>query len=150
MYSQHDLNEITEQVILLKATAERELASIYGLTGLVYTPHRDAYMTACIKKSDIVNDLKSQGLMAASPVEIISSALDALHSRAQSGSVVEYLGEKYERRFAPLKLSKSGKSVRKWARFWLLHSADGKIDSKWQQQVHDLWPLYFVIRAAND
>ena len=41
-----DLTDINLELEPLKALADRELASIYGLTGMVYTPHIDAYMQA--------------------------------------------------------------------------------------------------------
>ena len=43
------LNEINEQLIPLKEMADMEFAAIYGLTGMVYTPHLDVYMQVCIK-----------------------------------------------------------------------------------------------------
>jgi hypothetical protein len=150
MYSEKDLADITAELIPLKKTADRELASIYGLTGMVYTPHLDIYMTACVRKSDIRNDLKSRGLIELLPVEVITQALDHLHGRAKNQALVEYEGNLYQRRFSPLKLSKSGKIVRKWAKYWLLQLADGNKDPEWERQVRDIWPTYFLIRTIND
>ncbi|MBU2892343.1 hypothetical protein KO495_03275 [Colwellia sp. D2M02] len=150
MYTQADLDNITAQLPLLKKTAERELASIYGLTGMVYTPHRDLYMEACLKKAAIVSQFKKEGLLALSQVEIITAALDALYPKVKNRDVVEYHGNYYQRSFSPLKLSKSGKLVRKWAKYWLLQGANGEIEPQWKSEVHDLWPSYFVIRAVMD
>jgi len=144
-----ELHDINEQIIPLKALADRERASIYGLTGMVYTPHIDDYMQASIKKAGILACLKKQGLMALSEVEVISSALDFLHKRAKNNAVVEYDGNAYQRRFSPLKLSKSGKVVRTWAKYWLLQSASGRVDPKWESQVREIWPTYFLIRTVD-
>ena len=56
-----DLTDINQELLPLKALADRELASIYGLTGKVYTPHIDAYMLVSIKKAEILASLKTQG-----------------------------------------------------------------------------------------
>lgn len=144
-----ELNDIENELIPLKEIADRELASIYGLTGMVYTPHLDAYMQVCIKKAAILACLKKQKILPISEVELISATLDSLHKRAKSNAVVEYKGKCYQRRFSPLKLSKSGKSVQKWARFWLLHLPDGKIDPHWESQVREIWPTYFLIRTMD-
>ena len=144
-----ELNDINNKLIPLKEIADRELASIYGLTGMVYTPHLDDYMQVCIEKAEILACLKRQKILPLSNVERISTALNALHSRAKNRSLVEYDGDQYERRFLPLKLSKSGKSVHKWAKIWLLQSDDGKIDPSWESQTREIWPTYFVIRISD-
>lgn len=149
MHSIDDLKRLNAQIIPLKTLADRELISIYGLTGMLYTPHIDDYMTACIKRAGIACYLKNNGLMPLSQVEVISTALDSLHSRARSKAIVEYKGNNYQRNFTPLKLSKSGKIVRKWAKFWLLQSADGHAEPNWQNQVKEIWPQYFVTRMDN-
>jgi len=144
-----ELTDINEEILPLKEVADRELASIRGLTGMVYTPHLDTYMQACIKRAEILTCLKKQGLLALSEVELISAALEFLHKRVKSRTVIEYKGNNYERRFTPLKLSKSGKNVQKWARFWLLQSPDGRIDHYWESQVREIWPAYFLIRSID-
>ncbi|KGJ90986.1 hypothetical protein [Colwellia psychrerythraea] len=145
LHSLSELDEINELIKPLKALADRERAAIYGLTGLLYTPHIDEYMQISIKKAEIMACLKIQGLMALTEVELISAALDSLYKRAKSNAVVEYQGNSYQRRFSPLKLSKSGKIVRKWAKYWLLQSVNERIDPNWESQVRELWPSYFVI-----
>lgn len=144
-----ELNDINEQIIPLKALADRERRSIYGLTGMVYTPHIDDYMQASIKKAEILACLKKQGLLAQSDVEIITIALDFLHKRARNNAIFEYDGNTYQRRFSPLKLSKSGKVVRTWAKYWLLQLPTGKIDPKWESEVREIWPTYFLIRTID-
>ena len=144
-----DLHEINEKIYPLKALADRERASIYGLTGMVYTPHIDDYMQVSIKKAEILACLKKQGLMDFTEVELISTALDFLHKRAKNNTVVEYDGNNYQRRFSPLKLSKSGKVVRTWARYWLLQLPSGRVDPKWESQVREIWPTYFLIQSVD-
>lgn len=144
-----ELTDINNELIPLKKIADRELASIYGLTGMVYTPHIDSYMQVCIKKAGILACLKEQKLLPLSEVELTTTALNELHSRARNRTIVEYEGSNYERRFLPLKLSKSGKNVQKWAKYWLLLSPDGKVDSGWQNEVREIWPQYFLIRVID-
>ena len=140
-----ELHDINELIIPLKALADRERAAIYGLTGMVYTPHIDEYMQASIKKALILACLKRQGILELTEVEVITSALDSLYKRAKSNAVVEYEGKSYQRRFSPLKLSKSGKVVRTWARYWLLQLENERVDPEWEAQVRELWPSYFVL-----
>jgi len=144
-----DLTDINQVIEPLKALADRELASIYGLTGMVYTPYIDEYMQVSIKKAAILVCLKKQGFLPVSEVEVITAELDNLHKRARSNAVVEYQGNEYKRRFSPLKLSKSGKNVQKWAKFWLLQLPNGKIEPNWERQVREIWPAYFLIRTIN-
>lgn len=144
-----ELKDINQALIPLKDLADRELASIYGLTGMVYTPHIDDYMQVCIEKAKILVCLKKQKILPLSEVELISGALDSLHSRARNHTIVEYEGSNYQRRFLPLKLSKSGKNVQKWAKFWLLLNADETVDPHWNSQVREIWPAYFLIRVIE-
>jgi len=144
-----ELNEIEQTLLPLKALADRELASIYGLTGKVYTPHIDEYMQVSIEKAAILACLKNQGYLPLSEVEVISAELDNLHKRARSNAIVDYQGQQYKRRFSPLKLSKSGKNVQKWAKFWSLQLPNGKIEPNWDRQVREIWPGYFLIRSIE-
>lgn len=148
----HVINELTDinnQLIPLKELADRERVSIYGLTGMVYTPHIDTYMALAVKKSEILACLKKQKILPLSEVEITTTVLNSLYSRAKHNAVVEYKGNNYQRRFSPLKLSKSGKIVRKWAKFWLLQLPGEKIDPNWENQVREIWPTYFLISAID-
>jgi hypothetical protein len=144
-----ELNDVNDELIPLKDLADRELASIYGLTGKVYTPYLDDYMQACIKKAEILANLKKQNILPLSEVELISTALDVMYKGAKNQTIVEYQGSNYQRRFLPLKLSKSGKNVRKWARIWLLLLPDGKVDVSWECEVREIWPSYFLIRTIE-
>lgn len=145
-----ELDKINNELVPLKEMADRELVSIYGLTGMVYTPHLDAYMHVSIKKAEILACLKRQKILPLSEVELISIALDNMHKRAPNNAIVNYKGNNYQRRFTPLKLSKSGKIVQKWAKFWLLQLSDEKTDPDWESQVREIWPTYFLIRTICD
>lgn len=144
-----ELTDVNNELIPLKEIADREFTSIYGLTGMIYRPHFDTYMQVCVKKAEILACLKRQGILPLSKVEIISATLDSLHNRARNHAIVEYEGDQYQRIFLPLKLSKSGKTVQKWAKIWLLHQANGKVDPQWESQVREVWPTYFLIRAID-
>jgi hypothetical protein len=144
-----ELYDINEQLMPLKALADRERRAIFGLTGMVYTPHIDDYMQVSIKKAEILACLKAQGLMAQSEVEVITIALDFLHKRARNNAMVEYNGNAYQRKFSPLKLSKSGKVVRLWAKYWFLQLPSGRADPEWESQVREIWPTYFLIRTID-
>lgn len=144
-----ELSDINNELKPLKEIADRELASISGLTGAVYTPHLDAYMNKCIKKAEILSSLKAQNILPLSDVEIISAALDKLYKSTKNNAVVEYEDANYMRRFLPLKLTKSGKNVQRWAKIWLLQLPNGDIDPHWESMVRDIWPRYFLIRTIN-
>lgn len=144
-----ELININNEIIPLKELADKELSSIYGLTGMVYTPHIDAYMHVSVKKAEILACLKRQGILPLSEVEIISLALESEHKRAKHNAIVEYNGKHYKRKLSPLKLSKSGKVVQKWARFWLLQMSDGRTEPSWEKEVREIWPTYFLIRTID-
>ncbi len=48
----------------------------------------------------------------------ITSALDEKFPNAQSRSIVEFEGARYQRRYAPVTMSKSGRTVREWNAWW--------------------------------
>ena len=146
MYSLDDLKAINLALEPLKELADRELRSIYGLKGKMYTPHIDTYNALCIKRAAIASYLKGLGLIPVSEVETISAALKLCHGKAKSKDIVEYDGSHYECCFSPLKMSKTGKIVRKWAKFWLKKSVCGENDPEWERQVREIWPENFTIR----
>ncbi len=149
MYSMSDLDKVNEELLPLKALADRELKSIYGLSGQIYTPHIDAHNEVCLKKAKILLYLKKHGVIPFTEVETTSAKLMALHNRAKNHKVVEFNGNSYECYFSPLKLSKSGKTVRKWAKYWLKKSADGKNDPNWERQIREIWPENFLIKLTD-
>ena len=149
MFTIEDFKNINEQLKPLKELADKELKSIYGLSGMIYTPHIDAYNEVAVQRAKIARELKENKLLAITEVEKISEQLNDLFKRAKNKDIIEYKKCKYQRRFTPLKLSKSGKIVSKWARFWLKLDDEDKVNLEWQTQVKELWPEYFIIRASN-
>lgn len=149
MYTLNDLHCINEAIKPLKALADREQKSIYGLTGMVYTPHIDAFNTMSVEKAKILSYLKTNNIIPLSDVETISAELMVRYRRAKNNQVVEHNGDQYECKFAPLKLSKSQKIVRKWGKYWLKHLPNGYIDKDWETQVREVWPENFIIRKAD-
>ena len=148
MFTINDLDSINKELQPLRVLADRELRSIYGLTGEVYTPHINNHIQVCIKKACILSDLKNNGIIPFSEVEIISEKLMILHQKVKNHQIVEYNGHSYKCRYSPLKLSKSGKSVRKWAKYWLRLLVNGQTDDQWENLVKEVWPEYFIIKNA--
>lgn len=149
LYLLSDLDELNHAIAPLKEIADRELVSIFGLKGMVYTPHLDVYMAACIERALVLKSLKAQKIIPISVVELMTTALDESYSKVSNNTVVEYKGSHYQRRFLPLKLSKSGKSVKQWAKFWLLQLPNGHFDPDWEAQIREIWPAYFLIRTMQ-
>ena len=144
-----ELNDINQQIIPLKALADRERLSIQGLSGLIYTPLIDEYMQVSIKKAAIMVCLKKQKILPETEVELISAELEYLYKRVKNNTVVEHKGHCYQRKFSPLKLSKSGKIVQKWAKYWFLQRPNEEIDPDWEAQVREIWPSYFLISTVD-
>jgi len=126
MFSVDDLHNINEQLLPLKSLADRELRSIYGLSGMLYTPHIDAYNDVCMQKAKVLLALKKNKLIPFTQVEIITEKLKVVHLRAKNHQTIEFEGATYECLFSPLKLSKSGKSVSKWAKYWVKKLPNGE------------------------
>jgi hypothetical protein len=102
-----------------------------------------------IQKAQILACLKQQRLLPITEVERISEILNIKFKSTKHNETVEYNGKDYKRQLTPLKLSKSGKVVRKWARFWLLQLAEEKADPSWEAEIREIWPSYFLIRAID-
>jgi len=149
MFSVDDLHNINEQLLPLKSLADRELRSIYGLSGMLYTPHIDAYNDVCMQKAKILLTLKKNKLIPFTQVEIITEKLKVVHFRAKNHQIIEFEGSTYECLFSPLKLSKSGKSVSKWAKYWVKKLPNGEKDVDWERQLKEIWPENFIIKSAN-
>jgi hypothetical protein len=148
MFSINDLDNINKELQPLKILADRELSSIYGLSGEVYTPHIDVHTEMCVKKAGILIYLKNNGLIPFTEVEIISEKLMISHQKVKNHQIVEYDGYSYKCRYSPLKLSKTGKSVRKWSKYWLRLLNNGQTDDQWENLVKEIWPEYFIIKNA--
>jgi len=149
MYSINDLNLINEEIHPLKELADRERRAIYGLTGLVYTPHIDTYNEVAVRRAKILKYLKTNELIPVTEMETISAKLMVLHRRAKNHQLVEFNGHSYKCVFSPLKLSKTGKIVSKWAKYWLRMLPNGNIDKQWDSEVRAVWPENFLIKRAD-
>jgi hypothetical protein len=149
MYCVDDLNNINEELKALKTLADREEQSVYGIIGEVFTPHVDRYNVVCLKKAAMLSSLKNNQLIPFTDVDIISAKLMALHKTIKNRDVVEFDGCQYECKFSPLRLSKSGKTVSKWAKYFLLKLPNGQIDKAWAGQVREIWPEYFMIKTSK-
>jgi hypothetical protein len=76
------------------------------------------------KVRDIEEDLKRRGIIPYTDHELAEESLDAAFPNAQSKEVVTYNGKRYQRRFYPIEKSKTGKTVRKWRKEWVLLDKD--------------------------
>ena len=63
--------------------------------------------------------LKSSGALPMTDHEKLKRRLDAAHPNAKSKEIVEFEGKKYQRRFTPLEMSRSGKTVMEWDKEWV-------------------------------
>ncbi len=81
--------------------------------------HQTLLADARQRVRQITQALKASGDLLRSPHEELEAALDALHPNAQSRDIVEYQGDRYQRRFAPTRLSLSRKTVQDWERSWV-------------------------------
>lgn len=103
-----------------------------------------------MEKALLSRQLKSNGDM---PYTLLEQTMDELHEAypdANSNDRVELNGEYYLKRFQPVELSKNGKSVKKYWPYWLRLNANGSVDENWQEEVLNLWPDKFVIRADRN
>ncbi|MGJ8530106.1 hypothetical protein [Maritalea sp.] len=67
----------------------------------------------------IENALKASGQLALSENEVLEKELDQMFPNAKSKEMVEYKGQKFQRKFWPLEKSRSGKNVVEWSRGWV-------------------------------
>lgn len=72
------------------------------------------------KVREIEEDLKRRGIIPYTDHELAEASLDAAFPNAQSKEVVTYNGKRYRRKFYPVEKSKTGKTVRKWGKAWVL------------------------------
>lgn len=62
--------------------------------------------------------LKEDGTIQMSAHEKLEQTLDRLFPDANSKEIVEYEGQKYQRRYTPIERSRSRKSVTVWGKSW--------------------------------
>ncbi len=67
---------------------------------------------------EIEQALKAAGVLEMTEAEKINAELDGFYPNAQSRSIVEYKGKKYQIRYFPLSASRSGKTVHEWGHQW--------------------------------
>ncbi|CAM3835687.1 hypothetical protein VRRI112168_02325 [Vreelandella rituensis] len=69
--------------------------------------------------SSVITYLRANGTMPKTRHEMLEDTLDLLYPEAASREIVTYEGERYQRRFRPLKRGKGG-GVVKWEKSWSL------------------------------
>jgi hypothetical protein len=67
---------------------------------------------------EIESALKEAGVLPKTKHEKLESILDRMFPNARSKEIVEYEGNRYQRRFTPLERSRSKKSVTAWDKSW--------------------------------
>lgn len=66
----------------------------------------------------ITDSLKANGVLERDEHESLEARLDKVFPNAQSKEIVEFEGNRYQRRFYPLRKSRSRKSVVEWGKSW--------------------------------
>lgn len=66
----------------------------------------------------IETTLKAVGYIPRTPQEELEHRLDSEFPNARSKQIVDFEGKYYIRRFTPLEISLSGKSVTEWSKSW--------------------------------
>jgi hypothetical protein len=69
-----------------------------------------------IEQGDLPRPIKSPEMLEQ---ERIEAELDRLYPNAESKLIVEYRGERWQRRYYPLSTSRSGKTVHAWGGSWV-------------------------------
>jgi len=80
--------------------------------------HQSDIKAAAKKVREIEQYLKDVGILQPSEKEKLEKDLDRAYPNAQSKEIVVHNGIKYQRRFFPLEQSRSGKTVKEWAKSW--------------------------------
>jgi len=111
----HTLEDLKQANAALEEVAERWSAA--------YSANRinplDAEAKAAAERvRNIEEELKRRGLLPFTAHALLEDSLDQRYPDAQSQEVVLYNGKRYQRRFYPLELSKSGKRVKQWKKAW--------------------------------
>ena len=82
--------------------------------------------TARRRVREIEETLKASGEMPRSNIERLNAELDRAFPNAKNKEIVEYQGQRYQRRFYPLERSRSRKKVTEWGRAWV-ELKDGEV-----------------------
>lgn len=66
----------------------------------------------------ITAELKMTGVLPLTDQEKLERQLDSRFPNARSRDIVEHDGKRYQLRFQPAQMSRSGKTVMEWHRWW--------------------------------
>lgn len=66
----------------------------------------------------IIKGLKAQGLIPKTDQENLEAEIDRSFPNAESKQIVNHHGKRYQLRFTPAEMSRSGKNVMRWHRRW--------------------------------
>ena len=83
-------------------------------------PYSEPAKAATKKLREMEIYLKKNGLIPYSDHELLEETLNQKFPTAQSKDIVTYNGSQYKKKFTPIELSKTGKSVKKWHSGWEL------------------------------
>jgi hypothetical protein len=110
-YTLEDLNKAKEDFRVADARAENSNRNNpeFGQADIRAAQDRVEIITA---------ELKRLGLLPKTEKEKLEDAIDAQFLNAKSKQIVEYEGKRYRLKFAPARMSRSGKTVTKWSRWW--------------------------------
>ena len=103
--------------------AKTELASLEERDSMDTSGNPEKYRTriqgARRAVRNIEESLKAAGVIPSTDQEKLERLLDAAFPKARSKEIVEFEGQRYQRVFAPLSKSRSGKSIAEWHRYWV-------------------------------
>jgi len=111
---------------------------------------RDELISRRVEKALLVRKLKSNGQLPFSEMDLVLDELNDSYADIKSGETIEYKGQAYLRRFQPIELSPTGKSVKKYWGYWLKLNPRGNIDEDWQEDLKDEWADKFQIQPDRN
>jgi hypothetical protein len=81
-------------------------------------PYSEAAKSASKTLREMESYLKKNGLIPYSEHELLEETLNQKYPKAQTQEIITFKGLEYRKKFTPLELSKTGKSVKKWHSGW--------------------------------
>jgi hypothetical protein len=114
-YHKYSVKEFEEHKIELDRIAELWNDN-YSAKGK--NPYSAQAKKASEKLRNMETYLKRNGLINYTEHELLEETLNQQYPKAQSKEIVMYDGVKYKKKFSPIELSKTGKSVKKWRSGW--------------------------------
>lgn len=115
--------------------------------------HGDLYdeiLDAQEERIKLILALKASGEMRLSELEETLNELNQLHPDANSKDEVEYQSITYQKRFQPVELSPTGKSVKKYWGYWLRLTQNKAIDETWQWELRMTFKDKFQVQADRN